>query len=89
MKNYLLVLSTRSKRQTSLDYQATFSRSCFSLHPSSLPPSILLSQACMGAGFVAGPALGLLGSRVFHLNSRGVRREGRREGGGREGVMEI
>ncbi|KAM3569762.1 hypothetical protein VYU27_008142 [Nannochloropsis oceanica] len=29
-------------------------------------------QACMGAGFVAGPALGLLGSRVFELDSRGI-----------------
>ena len=89
MKTYLHLLSARSKRQTSLNYQATFSRSCFSLHPSSLPLSILLSQACMGAGFVAGPALGLLGSRVFHLNSRGVRREGRMGGGGREFLIEI
>ncbi|TFJ86976.1 hypothetical protein NSK_001310 [Nannochloropsis salina CCMP1776] len=29
-------------------------------------------QACMGAGFVAGPLLGLLGSRGLHLDSRGI-----------------
>jgi hypothetical protein len=33
----------------------------------------------MGAGFVAGPLLGLLGSRGLHLDSRGV---GGRELGG-------
>lgn len=27
----------------------------------------------MGAGFVAGPALSLLGSRVYGLDTRGVR----------------
>ena len=37
----------------------------------------------MGAGFVAGPALGLLGSRVFELDSRGVTKGGG-EGGGVE-----
>ena len=42
--------------------------------PYHTPPHLsIIHQACMGAGFVAGPALSLLGSRVYGLDTRGVR----------------